>query len=161
LSLRWINAGKMPLAETDGSPFEPLRAMSVSATPDLAQGPVFIVDGDGALRGSLKFALGIDGYDVEAYASAEAFLAAVRAPAADACLVVDYHLPGMNGIELIEQLAARGASVPAILIVTNPSPGLARRTARAGVALVEKPLLGTALLDQIRDALAHGSRAST
>lgn len=135
--------------------------MSVSAAPDPAQGPVFIVDGDGALRRSLKFALGIDGYHVETYASAEAFLATVKAPETDACLVVDYHLPGMNGIELIEQLASRGAAMPAILIVTNPSPGLARRTARAGAALVEKPLLGTALLDQIRDALAQGSRTAT
>jgi two-component system response regulator FixJ len=131
--------------------------MSLPAAHDPGHGPVFIVEGDGALRRSLQFALGIDGYRVEAYADAEAFLASGgREGGAPACLVVDYHLPGINGIELIERLAARGGEMPAILIVTNPSPGLARRADEAGIALVEKPLLGTALVDQIRDALARG-----
>jgi two-component system response regulator FixJ len=133
--------------------------MSVLAANDPGYGPVFIVEGDGALRRSLQFALGIDGYRVEAYADAETFLAAAGGAAAGSCLVVDYHLPGINGIELIERLEARGSALPAILIVTNPSPGLARRAAAAGIALVEKPLLGTALLDQIRDALARGAGA--
>lgn len=131
--------------------------MSVSAASDPGLGPIFIVDGDGALRRSLQFALDIDGYRVETWADAEAFLATVGSPAADACLIVDYHLPGMNGMELIEALQQAGSTTPVILIVTNPSPGLARRAAGAGVALVEKPLLGTALLDQIREALARGS----
>jgi len=129
--------------------------MSVIAAHDPVPGPVFIVEGDGALRRSLQFALGIDGYRVEAYADAEAFLARSGSAAPAACLVVDYHLPGMNGIELIERLKADGSTMPAILIVTNPSPGLARRAAGAGIALVEKPLLGTALLDRIREALAQ------
>jgi two-component system response regulator FixJ len=128
--------------------------MSAIAAHDLGLGPVFIVEGDIALRRSLQFALGIDGYRVEAYADAGAFLAVAEGAGA-ACLVVDYHLPDMNGIELIEQLKAAGSIMPAILIVTNPSPGLARRAAAAGVALVEKPLLGTALVDHIRDALSQ------
>ncbi|ODT21536.1 MAG: hypothetical protein ABS35_16985 [Kaistia sp. SCN 65-12] len=135
--------------------------MSVTAAPDPGHGPVFIVDADGALRRALQFALGIDGYRVETWADAESFLAAPGEGGVQACLVVDYHLPGMNGIELIERLEARGAAMPAILIVTNPSPGLARRAAAAGIALVEKPLLGTALLDQIRDALAQGGNPSS
>jgi len=126
--------------------------MAVPAAHDPEHGLVFVVDGDGAVRRSLRFALGIDGFAVETFADAETFLrlADVRPRA---CLVVDYHLQGMNGIELIERLRSRDCRMPAVLTVTNPTPALVRKVAAVGVGLVEKPLLGSALLDRIHEAL--------
>ena len=131
--------------------------MAVPTAHDPQQhGLVFIVDSDGAVRRSLRFALGIDGFSVETFGDAETFLK-MADPRSGACIVVDYNLKGMNGVELIETLRRLDCPIPAILTVTNPSPALARRVATAGIALVEKPLLGSALLDSIRDAFVGRS----
>lgn len=127
--------------------------MAVSAHSEPRPPVVFVVDGDGAVRRSLRFALGIEGFQVDTFADAEAFLK-VGECRPDACVVVDYRLKGMSGLELIQSMRRRDCPMPAILTVTNPSPALARQTEAAGVALVEKPLLGPALLDRIREALA-------
>ena len=68
------------------------------------------------------------------------------------CLVVDYHMPGMNGLELVAQLRDRQVLIPAILITPAPSQNLRDRAAAAGISIVEKPLLGSRLLDSIREA---------
>jgi FixJ family two-component response regulator len=75
------------------------------------------------------------------------------------CLVVDYYMPGMNGLELVAQLRARDVSIPAILITPAPSETLRARAAAAGVPIVEKPLLGSRLLESIR--LAFDGHTST
>jgi two-component system response regulator FixJ len=133
--------------------------MSVLAALDPEPGLVFVVDGDAAVRRSLRFALGIDGFRVETYSDAESFLRFAER-AERACLVVDHHLADMTGVDLIERLRARDWTIPFILTVTNPSPALVRRVTAAGIALVEKPLLGNALLDQIRQAFAPASNIS-
>ena len=68
------------------------------------------------------------------------------------CLVVDYHMPGMNGLELVAQLRGRDVLIPAILVTPDPSENLRSRAAAAGISIVEKPLLGNGLLDRIREA---------
>jgi two-component system response regulator FixJ len=131
--------------------------MAVSVAPDPQQhNLVFVVDSDGAVRRSLRFALGIDGFSVETFGDAETFLRMTE-PRSGACIVVDYNLKGMNGVELIETLRRLDCPIPAILTATNPSPALVRRVATTGIALVEKPLLGSALLDSIRDAFVGRS----
>lgn len=128
--------------------------MAVPAAHDPEHGLVFVVDGDGAVRRSLRFALGIDGFAVETFADAETFLKQAEFQP-HSCLVVDYHLRGMNGMELVERLRSREWAMPAVLTVTNPTPALVRRVASFGVGLVEKPLLGSALLDRIHEALGR------
>jgi two-component system, LuxR family, response regulator FixJ len=59
----------------------------------------------------------------------------------------------MNGLALVGKLRERGISMPAILITTHPSPALRQRAAAAGISIVEKPLLGNALLDNVYNAL--------
>lgn len=127
--------------------------MAVSAPSEPRPPLVFVVDGDGAVRRSLWFALGIEGFQVDTFADAETFLKLAECRPG-ACIVVDYRLKGMSGLELIQSMRRRDCPIPAILTVTNPSPALARQAEAAGVALVEKPLLGPALLDRIREALA-------
>src|SRR5207247_1910487 len=65
------------------------------------------------------------------------------------CLVTDYHMPAMNGLELVAQLRNRHVSIPAILITSLPNENLRNRAAAAGISLVEKPVLGSCLVDSI------------
>jgi two-component system, LuxR family, response regulator FixJ len=78
------------------------------------------------------------------------------------CLVVDYQMPAMNGLELVSALRGRGVSIPAILITGNPTKYVRDRAAAIAVLVVEKPGLGSYLLDCVREAVAkHAqSRAS-
>jgi two-component system, LuxR family, response regulator FixJ len=122
-------------------------------------GPVVIVvDDDMAVRNSLKFSLEIEGFAVRAYSGGIELLNDTELPR-DGCLVIDQTMPGMNGLDLVAQLRARDIAVPAILITSSPTAALSARAAKAGVAIVEKPLLGTALLDRIRDLFSRGSVA--
>ena len=114
---------------------------------------VVIVDDDLAVRSSLAFSLETEGIAVRAYLSAAELLTEV--PDAG-CFVIDYKLPGMNGLDLLAELRRRKVAAPAILITTHPSAAVRERAAADGMALIEKPLLGDALFREIRAALAAG-----
>jgi two-component system, LuxR family, response regulator FixJ len=118
---------------------------------DFARPVVVVVDDDLAVRSSLAFSLRTEGIAVRTYVSAAELLTEV--PDA-ACFVIDYKLPGMNGLELLAELRRRHVSAPAILITTHPSAAVRERAAAGGMALIEKPLIGDALFREIRAALA-------
>lgn len=116
---------------------------------------VIVIDDDFAVRNSLKFALQIEGLTVRSYATGAELLSAGDLALCN-CLVVDQNMPGMNGLDLITLLRARHFAAPAILITSHPSSSLRERAQGAGVPIVEKPLLGNALLDKIRDVVGVG-----
>jgi len=118
----------------------------------LAGPVVLIVDDDAAVRSSLQFYLEIEGFVVTTYACGSELLADLTMPEAG-CLVIDYRLPNMNGLDLLSELRRRQIDLPAILVTTNPSMSVRERTSAAGAVLVEKPLLNEALLDSIRIAM--------
>jgi FixJ family two-component response regulator len=119
-------------------------------------GPVIIVDDDEAVRRSLKFALELEGLDVHTYPSGAELLAADLP--ATGCLVVDYYMPALNGVELIRRLRGRHVILPAILITAKATDDLRRRAAAAGIRQVlEKPLEDSSLYDCIRGALQAGA----
>jgi two-component system, LuxR family, response regulator FixJ len=120
--------------------------MQSASSPSTAA--VIVVEDDPAVLSSLKFALEVEGFVVRTHDSAEALLGA-GVPSGRACLVLDYQLPGMNGLELLRRLRESGRDLPAILI-TTPSAETTRRAALAGVSIVEKPLLCETLLDKVR-----------
>jgi two-component system response regulator FixJ len=118
---------------------------------------VFVIDDDPGLRGALQFALEMEGFAVSAYGSGAECLAETTLPECG-CLVVDFNLPDMTGLELIDSLRSRAVQLPAILITSQPSQRLLRRAAEAGLPIVEKPLLGDGLLEAIRNSVAAGER---
>src|SRR5918993_3032864 len=92
-------------------------------------------------------------FDVQAFASAEAFLAADVADATD-CLVLDVGLPGLSGPDLQQELARRGKRVPIVFITAKADQSLQPRLLAAGaVACLFKPFNDTALIEAVEAAL--------
>jgi FixJ family two-component response regulator len=121
---------------------------------------VIVVDDDLAVRNSLKFSLEVEGFAVRAYSGGGDLLNDAALLRDGGCLVIDQNMPGMSGLDVVAKLRARDVMVPAILITSYPSAALGQRAAKAGIAIVEKPFLGTALIDRIRDLLSRGTAAS-
>jgi two-component system, LuxR family, response regulator FixJ len=82
------------------------------------------------VRNSLKFALEVEGFSVRAYPTGAELLKDADIPD-DGCLVVDYKLPEMNGLDLLAELRRRKVDLPAILITTHPNAAVRDRAARA------------------------------
>ena len=108
---------------------------------------LLVLDDDPAVRDSLEFSLGIEGFDVRVYASPTELLNDNSLPSFSSCLIVDYHMPGMNGLDVIAKLRERRSSMPAILMTGLPDAKLRQRASAAGVLFVEKPIRGTALIE--------------
>lgn len=115
---------------------------------------VVIVDDDPAVCNSLKFSLELEGFAVRTYRSGMQLLDSGELPDCD-CFVIDQRMPGLTGIELIARLRQREVATPAILILTQANAVLTARAKLANVPIVEKPLLGNALVDRIREACNH------
>jgi two-component system, LuxR family, response regulator FixJ len=117
-----------------------------------ARKTVLIVDDDPAVRNSLQFWLEVEGFLVRTYASGSDLLNDEAVPVSG-CLVIDYRLPSMNGLDLLSELRRRKIMLPAIVVTTEPSTSVRAQTAAAGAVLIEKPLLNEALFDGIRAAM--------
>ena len=117
-----------------------------------AKRPVIaVVDDDPAVCGSLKFALELEGFAVRTYHSGAELIHVGDFEGFD-CFVVDQRMPGMTGMELVEVLRARRIMTPVILIISHANAALSARAQKAAIPIVEKPLLGNALVERIREA---------
>lgn len=119
-----------------------------------ASGTVLVVDDDDAVRAALKFALEVEGFRVQLYDGPRALLAEKKLPAF-ACLVIDHHMPEIDGIELTKELRHRNVALPVILISGRMNEQLRNRAERSGLTrILDKPLSDAALVDNIRAALS-------
>jgi FixJ family two-component response regulator len=110
-----------------------------------------IIDDDTAVRESTQLVLEIYDFEVLTYASGHDFL---KEDPDIACLIVDYQMPGMNGLEFLSELRRRGNEAPAIMMSATVSPALQRLAAEFGIKRVlEKPLSHQELLRAIEEEL--------
>jgi len=119
---------------------------------------IFVVDDDASVRTALRSVLEDDGRVVEDYSGSAAFLAAFGAgrPGRNVCLLVDAAMPGINGLELLEQLAATGPTLPVIVITGQGDVAMAVRAMKAGALdFIEKPVRAPELLASVAHALDH------
>jgi two-component system response regulator FixJ len=135
------------------------QASRIGLDPAMTEGPqamakrpmIAVVDDDPAVCGSLKFALELEGFAVCTYHSGVELIHAGELEGFD-CFVVDQRMPGMTGMELIEVLRERLVLTPVILMISHASAALSARAKKAAIPIVEKPFLGNALVDCIREA---------
>jgi FixJ family two-component response regulator len=114
---------------------------------------VFVVDDDPGMRQSLRWLLESVSLNTETFATAEEFLAAYD-PARPGCLLLDVRMPGMSGLHLQEELVARRANLPIIILTGFAEVSTAVRAMKMGAAdFVEKPFSDDALLDRVLKAI--------
>jgi DNA-binding response OmpR family regulator len=113
---------------------------------------IVLVNGDAALRAALRFALELDGYQVETLEDGEALMRCAL-PKANACIVLDHRLSDVSGFDALKVLRGRGVDLPAILLSSDTRPAAMARADACRASLVEKPLLGDALSTRIHELL--------
>ena len=108
-----------------------------------------IFDDDEPVRDSTCALLESHGLPVRAFASADALLRNGALEHGD-CLLLDNHMPGMTGVELVEALRAKGIRIPVIMFTSRGDVALKQRAMRAGVLIVlDKPVKEEHLLQAI------------
>ncbi len=119
-------------------------------------GPViYVIDDQQSVRDALSEMLSVFGFDIEKFESVDAFLKALDATR-PACIVADVRMPGTDGIELVRQLAGRGATLPVILISGHADIPMAVAAIKAGAEeFIEKPVDDTQLVAAINRGLAR------
>ena len=116
---------------------------------------VIVVDDDAAIRDSLSAFLGAAGYEVDAFADGEQFLAAGAHIAARG-VVIDLNLPGVDGFGVLERLARYSRGLPPTVLITGRGDAALRRRAitLGALALLDKPIDGERLVAMLELAAA-------
>ena len=116
------------------------------------QRPVYIVDDDEAVRDSIRMLLESSGFVARDFASADLFL--VTDTDDMGCLLLDLHMPGVSGLELLRLLRSRGMRRPVIVVSGRRDTVQDAEVWAAGAsALLSKPFDDQQLLDLVSQAL--------
>jgi FixJ family two-component response regulator len=116
---------------------------------------VFVIDDDESVRTSLATLLESDGYTVDSFASAAAFLA--RAPnVGPACLILDVRLPGLDGFALQRQLTEKGRTEQIVFITGYGDIPMGIKAMKHGaIDFLPKPFEDQALLNAVAQAITR------
>jgi len=114
---------------------------------------ICIVDDDAAVRDSLSLLLESGGLETRSYESADAFLLAGSQDMA--CLILDLHMPGLSGLELLRHLRTVGLSLPVFVVSGRRDAQLDAEIQAAGATnLLSKPYDDEQLLTLVKRAVA-------
>ena len=119
------------------------------------QPTVYVVDDDGAMRRSTCMILEASGFHYLAYDSAITFLAEFQR-GSPGCLILDLHMPGMSGMELLQKLVDEHVTLPVIVVSGTGTIPVAVQGMKLGVEdFLEKPVHPDMLLEKVRSAMAN------
>jgi FixJ family two-component response regulator len=114
---------------------------------------ISVIDDDESFRTALVGLLRSLGYETQEFMSAVEFIESGEEGSCD-CIVTDFCMPKMSGLDLIQLLSARGSKVPVIMVTGRPEPGLEAKAAASGaVCLLIKPFDDEALIGYLERAL--------
>jgi FixJ family two-component response regulator len=114
---------------------------------------ISVIDDDESFRTALVGLLRSLGYEAHGFTSAVEFIDSGEEGSCD-CIITDFCMPKMSGLDLIELLTARGSTVPVIMVTGRPEQGLEAKAAAGGaVCLLMKPFEDDALIGYLERAL--------
>ena len=114
---------------------------------------VFVIDDDASIRGAIGRLLAAVGLEVQMFSSGSRFLAD-KLPNIPGCVVLDIRLPGLSGLDLQQEMFARGIHYPIIFITGHGDIPMSVQAMKAGaVEFLTKPFRDQDLLDAIRLAI--------
>jgi FixJ family two-component response regulator len=114
---------------------------------------IAVVDDDEGFRDALQLFLRTFAFQVEAFASGEEFLRSSRLDAVG-CVILDLAMPEMDGLEVQQQLAARGLQIPIVFVTAHRDDYLGQRASATGaLAVLRKPVDHEGLVRLVREAL--------
>ena len=115
-------------------------------------GIVGIVDDDASVRTALARLLGSIGVEAVTHASGVEYLASRELHEVD-CLLLDVHLPGLSGLEVLREVQDAATKVPVVLMTARYDADFAKRAISAGAAaFLRKPFSDTELFSALEDA---------
>jgi FixJ family two-component response regulator len=116
---------------------------------------ISIVDDDGVVREATADLVSSLGYHTRTFASGEAFLEASELKETS-CLITDFQMPGLDGLQLQSRLLDEGHRIPVIFITAFPTASVRQRAMSSGaVAFLTKPFEEASLIQSIEAALAQ------
>jgi FixJ family two-component response regulator len=121
-------------------------------------GEIFVVDDDPAVRETLSIVLSGAGYQVTRFADGAAFLAAAKEQS-PLCIILDVHIPGRSGLDILKQLNAQDYPVPIFIMSGQGDIAMAVDAIKNGALdFIEKPFKGGEVLARIRNAIETAGR---
>jgi FixJ family two-component response regulator len=116
---------------------------------------IAVVDDNRSIRNAMQDLLNAAGYSAFTFEDAKSFLgSSVRDSVA--CLVADFRMPGMTGLQLHEHLATTGKRIPTVIITAHLKEMTRERAVQAGIIhFLSKPFTPDELLECVRQALAN------
>src|SRR6516164_10539774 len=124
-----------------------------------SRGEIFVVDDDPAVRDTLSVILSTGGYEVICFADGAALLevARGRTPAA---ILLDVHIPGKSGLDILKELHGEDYPAPIFMISGHGDISMAVSAIKNGaIDFIEKPFRGSEIVTRIKEAVeAYGRR---
>ena len=116
---------------------------------------IYIVDDDVSVCRALSILLTTYGFIVETFTCAEDFFSAVP-KSFPGCLILDVHMPGLDGWKTLQQLLASGSNRSVIIISADKNGGLNEKAIKVGaLGFLQKPFNDQALVDLINTAIGR------
>lgn len=130
-------------------------------TPHIPNNPrdvnplIAFIDDDEGVRDAAKMLIESYGLDVNTYESGAAFISDLNSVRDPDCIVLDLHLPNMNGIDLMQELLSLNNHTPVIILSANVTDPLAVQALELGaVKVLQKPAISEELLEKIHDIIS-------
>ncbi|WJR78688.1 response regulator [Bradyrhizobium sp. NP1] len=123
-----------------------------------SRGEVFVVDDDPAVRDTLSLVLKAAGYDVICFADGAALLAVARSRT-PACILLDVHIPGKSGLDILKELHGEEYPAPIFIISGQGDIPMAVSAIKHGALdFVEKPFRGSEIVMRLNEAITAYQR---
>jgi two-component system, LuxR family, response regulator FixJ len=123
-----------------------------------SRGEIFIVDDDPAVRDALSVVFSLAGYHVTGFADGNSFLTAARSHP-PACIVLDVHMPGRSGLDILKELNAQDYPAPIFIMSGQGDIPMAVDAIKNGALdFIEKPFRGSEIVARVREALEAQTR---